>query len=145
MTVRQWLSRAWKISEDIKALEKARSIAYERAISITGNPDAVVVSGTKEPNKFDGYAILCATIEEQEDKLNRIKAEIIGAIYQMPTQRFRDVLMKRHVDCLKYEECAVELGYSYKQTKRNYSRALQEIEPIVMNIMHDGKVTKRDD
>lgn len=128
MNVKAWLNRARNIDREIDSLLRERSEMRDMLFSVTSNYEAIVVSGTKDPHKFDRLAILETEIDSQIDNLVSVKAEILRAINKLDDGRFRDVLRLRYLESRTFEQIAVEINYSYKQTCRIHGRALLKIE-----------------
>lgn len=128
MNVKAWLNRARNIDREIDSLLRERSEMRDMLFSVTSNYEAIVVSGTKDPHKFDRLAILETEIDNQIDNLVSVKAEILRAINKLDDGRFRDVLRLRYLESRTFEQIAVEINYSYKQTCRIHGRALLKIE-----------------
>lgn len=128
MNVKAWLNRARNIDREIDSLLRERSEMRDMLFSVTSNYEAIVVSGSKDPHKFDRLAILETEIDNQIDNLVSVKAEILRAINKLDDGRFRDVLRLRYLESRTFEQIAVEINYSYKQTCRIHGRALLKIE-----------------
>ena len=73
-------------------------------------------------------------IDRQIDELIRVKTEILKAISKLTDGRLREILRLRYVQGLTFEEIAVEIKYSYKQTCRLHGRALIRMEVIVNDL-----------
>lgn len=131
MNIKQWLSRARNIDREIDSLLRERTEMRDMLFSVTSNYEAIVVSGTKDPHKFDRLAILETEIDKQIDNLVSVKAEILRAINKLDDGRFRDVLRLRYLESRTFEQIAVEINYSYKQTCRIHGRALLKMEEVL--------------
>lgn len=131
MNVKQWMNRARNIDREINSLLRQKDEMRDMVLSITSNYNAIVVSGTKEPHKFDRLVVLETEIDSMVDKLVEVKAEILNAINRVEDRRLRDVLRLRYIDNMTFEAIAVETNYSYMQTCRLHGRALLKIEDIL--------------
>lgn len=131
MTAKQWLSRGRGIDREINLLLKTKDETFERLISITANTSGDVVSGTKDPHKFDKLIELGDKIDQRIDELVRIKSEIFDAVSQLKDWRQREVLMSRYIRMKKWEEIALEMNYSYMQITRIHGEALSEIKDVI--------------
>lgn len=127
MNARQWLSQLRPIEGEIEALLEARRQEYERLTNVTQNISGDSVSGTKNPHKFDRLAELDDTIDELYCKKVGEKNKIIKAISCVQNTRQRIVLFRRYVLGETFEQIAVAIHYSYKQTCRIHGRALLAI------------------
>jgi len=130
MTAKEWLNRARKVDLEISTLVKARDQEKDRVLKITQSFDGVTVSGTKDPHKYDRLAALEVELDKQIDRLVDIKAETLKEINKLSNPMFRVVLIKRYIECLTFEQIAVDISYSYKQTCRIHGRALMKMEEL---------------
>ena len=128
MNVKAWLNRARNIDREIDSLLRARTEARNKLLSVTSSYEAIVVSGTKDPHKFDRLTELETEIDNQIDNLVSVKAEILREINKLEDWRYRVVLRLRYLESKTFEQIAVEINYSYKQTCRIHGRALLKIE-----------------
>lgn len=131
MTVKQWLMRGWKIEEEIASLQRAKAEAYERATSITAQLNGAGVSSSKDPHKFENYAMYEGEILNQIDRLLAVKAEILSAISRVEDVRYRAVLTERFVNLHTLELTAVNLNYSYQHLCRLQGEAFDALRPII--------------
>ena len=137
LTVKEWFSRARKLDAHIDSLLETRERLYARATSIVAQLSGVVVDGTKDPHKFDALVVMKNMIDTEVDKLYDIKQEILSVILAMPDnteqeKTYRDLLQKRYVDCLKWENIAVEMNYDYIYVKGAlHGNALHAAEPYI--------------
>ena len=113
MTTKEWLNRARRLDHEIDALISAKDLAWEKIISITSNPDAIVVSRSKNPHKFDRYVELQEKINDRIDELCAIKAEILRTINRVDDTVLRTLLIERYINCKTWERIAVDMGYSF--------------------------------
>lgn len=82
MTAKEWLMRARNMEKRIEALQEAKARIYDRAVSITVRPHETPPSGSSgaPDDKIAGYAVASAVVDEQLDKLNEIRAEILQVV-----------------------------------------------------------------
>lgn len=132
--VKQWLNRARNIDKEINHLIQQRDEEWGRILSITQKYTGDTVQSTKDPHKFDRLVEYEAEIDRQIDELIRVKTEITKAICKLTDGRLRDILRLRYLKGLTFEEIAVEIKYSYKQTCRLHGRALIRMEVIVNDL-----------
>lgn len=131
MTAKQWLSRARFIDREITKLLDAKDAVKARVLSITPGYAGEPVQGTRDPHKFDKLVELEDTIDMLVDKLVDTKREIITGISQLEDGRLREVLYGRYIESKTFEEIAVCIKYSYKQTCRLHGLALAKMEEVI--------------
>ena len=135
--VKSWLNRARNIDREINHLIEQRDEEWSRVLSITQKLTGDTVQSTKDPHKFDRLVEYEVEIDRQIDELIRVKTEITKAICKLTDGRLRDILRLRYLKGLTFEEIAVEIKYSYKQTCRLHGRALIRME-VIVNDLADG-------
>lgn len=128
MTAKEYLNRARRVDLEITTLVKARDAEKDRVLRIVQSFDGINVSGTKDPHKFDRLAELELELDRQIDRLVDIKADVAKEIARLSNPIYRVVLTKRYIECLTFEQIAVDIKYSYKQTCRIHGRALLKME-----------------
>ena len=98
---------------------------------ITQNYEADGAQSSKDPHKLDRLAEYADMIREKRDELITVKKEITEAIYQLEDGRQRTVLMEFFVNAKKLEKVAVDVNYSYPQTKRFLKHGVAGLEKKV--------------
>ena len=87
--------------------------------------------GSSHSDLSDYVAILDEQIELlKEERLEKVRCyqKIERQIRQMENEDEQEVLRLRYILGLKWEEVAVKMGYSWKQTHRIHSSALQNFK-----------------
>ena len=137
-SAKQYLSRARHLDNDINVLLLARASAYESLTRVTQNYDGDSTTGTKDPHKYDRLVELSAMIDSKTDEYVDALKDILQTIMMVPDDRQRNVLTLYYTakdektgKPLTWEQVAVELHYSWKQTRRIHGRALQSVEDIM--------------
>lgn len=130
MDIRAWLNRGWKLDTEIKMLEQAKAEERRRVLSITSSPSNTVVSGTKDPHKYDRLIELENKIDEIIDREIAIKKEILDFISMITDVRYRGLLIARYVRFMTWERIAVQMHYGYRQTLRLHKAALKMCEEM---------------
>lgn len=130
MDIRAWLNRGWKLDTEIKMLEQAKAEERRRVLSITSSPSNTVVSGTKDPHKYDRLIELESKIDEIIDREIAVKKEILDFISMISDVRYRGLLIARYVRFMTWERIAVQMHYGYRQTLRLHKAALKMCEEM---------------
>lgn len=131
MTAKQFLNRARRIDREISQLLELQQHTRDRLTNITQTLTADIVSGSHDPHKFDKLAELESDINTKIDELVEVKREIFHLIQQLPTRSHRLVLMSYYLDMKTWEQTAVNMNYSWRQTMRIHGQALIEVEKIL--------------
>ena len=103
----------------------------DRATSVTQALGAVIVSGTKEPHKFDNLVELEETITNSVTELVRVKTEILRLIQRVPDRNQRLVLTAYYLDMATWEQVAVDMHYSFDNVMRLQRLGLAEVDRLL--------------
>lgn len=134
MTAKQWLARGRWIEREISALMKTRDETRDRLTHITQSYDGDGAQCTKDPHKFDALLELEDRLDAMIDKLYQTKNEILTAIDKLEDSRERIALRAYYIDMKTWEEVAVELHYSWRQTMYIRKEALKNIEKVCIDL-----------
>ena len=140
MTAKQFLSRGRWIEREISALMKTRDETRDRLTHITQNYDSDGAQSTKDPHKFDTLLELEDKLDGMIDKLYQTKNEILDAIEKLEDSRERIALRVYYVDMKTWEEVAVALHYSWRQTMYIRKSALKNFEKLCIELHIGGVV-----
>ena len=131
MTAKQFLSRGRWIEREITSLIRTRDETRDRLTHITQNYDGDGAQTTKDPHKFDSLVELEDKIDELIDRLYATKTVILGVIDRLEDRREFLALKVYYIDMKTWEEVAVELYYTWRQTMRIRKAALLHVEEIM--------------
>lgn len=123
--------RAWRLQDEIDALNKARQTAFDRMTHITPNYGNNGGSSTPDPHKFDYVAAYIAQIDERQRKLVDVQTEILTAINRVSNPQIRSILLARYINCERFETIAYRTGVSWRHVVRLHGYGLLEIKNIV--------------
>lgn len=135
MTAKQFLSRGRWIEREITSLIRTRDETRDRLTHITQNYDGDGAQTTKDPHKFDSLVELEDKIDELIDRLYATKTEILGVIDRLEDRREFLALKVYYIDMKTWEEVAVELHYTWRQTMRIRKAAIANTEVILNGTM----------
>ena len=131
MTAKQFLSRGRWIEREITSLIRTRDETRDRLTHITQNYDGDGAQSTKDPHKFDALVELEYKLDERIDELCAVKTEILDAIGKLEDSRERLALQLYYIDMKSWEQVAVELHYSWRQTMYIRKQAIKNVEAII--------------
>ena len=112
---------------------KTRDETKDRLTSITQNYDSDGAQSSKDPHKFDALVELEDRIDRKIDELYQVKNEIFDVIEQLQDSRERIALRVYYIDMKSWEQVAVDLNYTWRQTMRIRKTALERVEQIIMS------------
>ena len=131
MNAKQFLSRGRWIEREITSLIRTRDETRDRLTHITQNYDGDGAQTTKDPHKFDSLVELEDKIDELIDRLYATKTEILDVIDRLEDRREFLALKVYYIDMKTWEEVAVELKYTWRQTMRIKRSAYIHVEEIL--------------
>jgi hypothetical protein len=121
------------IKDKLEEAEKWRAIAE----NMTGNLNEICVQTTKQPDKMASAVIKLVDLLRESDEealsLINIKETIIKQIdelYRMGFDKDYMILKSYYVQERSLAYIALDSQYSYKQTKRNYEKAIRRFESV---------------
>ena len=129
------MSRGRWIEREICTLMKTRDETRDRLTHITQSYDGDGAQASKDPHKFDALLELEDKVDRKIDELYKVKSEILDAIDKLEDSRERIALRVYYIDMKTWEEVAVELHYTWRQTMRIRKAALTKIEVIINGTM----------
>lgn len=128
---RQWLSRARKIDKEINQDLELIQHTREKLTNVTQALDAVTVTGTKDPHKYDRLVELEDSVNAKVDELVATKAEIFNVLSGLPNRNQRLALTAYYLDMKTWEQIAVDMFYSYDNVMRIRKLGLIEVEMML--------------
>lgn len=137
MTTKEYLGQMKNVDcfirDKLEEAEKWRAIAEK----ITGNLNDVCVQTTKQPDKMANAVTRLVDLVRESDKmafdLINLKEKIISQIDELHKMGFNveyNILKSYYVNERSLAFIALDSHYSYKQTKRNYEKAIRRFESI---------------
>lgn len=132
MTAKEWLGRARKLRLRLSALEDSKQRAYARAVSSTAGLGERV-SGGEPGDKLAAYAEVSLAADQQIEKLEQTRTEILQVIGQVEDNTLATLLTEYYVNDKTWEEVAVKIDKSWRWTMNLHGKALKAVEKILSN------------
>ena len=132
LSTKEWLKRAWKIDNEITALERELLSAKERMLSVTAHYSDIKVQTSKKNSTEDAmvaYIDYEKKIIKRIDELYAVKCEIFDAISKVDNSIFRALLTLRYLQFMTWERIAEAIDYDSVKWVRTslHMRALNEV------------------
>lgn len=135
MSTKEWLMRAWKIDNEIAALEKELTLAKERALSVTSRTSDIKVQTSGRNSTEDAihkYIEYQEKLNKRLDKLFEVKNEIIDAITRVDNTDYRTLLELRYLRFMTWEKIAEEMDMSDRWVRSTLHRhSLEAVSKII--------------
>jgi hypothetical protein len=132
------MNRARWLDDEINDKLLQRQTVYDSLTKITQNYDSDGSQSTVDPHKFDKLGDYWKLLDNLTDEYILALKEITETIAKLQDGRQRRVLTlyytvkdKKTGRPLTWEQVAVILHYSWKQTRRIHAKALCEIDKLI--------------
>lgn len=140
MTAKEYLSQIQKLEYKISRM-KLRAEEYERlSASIPGpNYDGIRVDGTRSHDApFVKWIMKKLDLEQEikvlEERLDKLKAEIMMCIEQLENEDYKNVLVMHYMKGLPWNEIANRLYVAERTIYRWHNNALKEVKVPNQNL-----------
>ena len=142
MLAKEFLKKIITIDELINCkIEQVKDLR-DSLSSVSSNLSADKVQSSANPDRFTNTIAkiidLEAEINRDIDRLVDYKKMARDLIEQMDTDIEKIILYKRYFEGKTFEKISVECGYSWRQTHRLHSQALQNLNVVIAS--HNVKV-----
>lgn len=141
MTAKEYLYQAKNLDDYINS----KTVELSQLRSKIRNISAVKYDGinVKSSNRHDftdavnSLIKLENNINKDIDRLVDLKAEIARMIDQLNDNRYKAVLTRYYLNNEKFDDIAKDMKYSFRQTLRLHSYALEEFRKIYSKMAHN--------
>ena len=134
LTAKGYLKQAFWLDNMIRSDNEELLELKELAASIPGvdlTRTPVVSFGNDRTAKIvEKYIHLEGVIQAEAERLIDLKAEIRDRIGIMPDANLRLILQKRYLNLQKWEQIAMDLGFTYRNTMYIHKEALKLFSKI---------------
>ena len=127
LSTKEWLSRAWKIDKEIKALEQELLSAKERMLSVTAHYSDIKVQTSKGNSTEEStlkYIEYKNKLECRIDELYAVKCEIADAVSKVDNPTYRALLELRYLRFMTWERIAEEMNIDGRHIYKLHNKAL---------------------
>lgn len=135
MNAKEFLSQAYRldqrINSKIEQVSSLNDLATKCTATITGMPHNPNRGNDSIGNTVAKIVDLQEEINSDIDALVDLKAEIIRTIKKLSNPEHQIILEQRYLQYVKWENIAVEMGYSIQHVFRMHDSALSEIDTFL--------------
>ena len=128
MTIKEYLSQAYRIDQRINSKLEQVSSLRELAVKATSTLSDTYSSGNGNKQKMEGVIVkiidLENEIDEEIDRLVDLKQEIVSLIKKVKNPEYQTLLELRYLNFKTWEQIASEMHYSIQNTIRIHDKAL---------------------
>lgn len=139
MTAKQYLQQGYYLNKqiDVKCEQIRKLREMTQKVTATANDCKVQASGSQS-RMADTVDKMVDLERELADAVNEYAAkrkEIAAVIQRVDNPNYRTLLEYRYLACMKWEEIAVRMHYSWRWTMRIHAAALKAIESHIRNVV----------
>ena len=131
MSTKDYLSQAYRIDQRINSklaqVMSLRDLLGKATGTLTGAPKAATPNPHSMEDTIAKMVDLENEINEDIDALVDLKAEIMRRIKHVENTEYQTILELRYLCFKRWEEIAVEMGYSLRRLYELHDCALEEI------------------
>ena len=130
LSTKEWLNRAWKIDNEITALERELLSARERMLSVTAHYSDIKVQTSKGNKTEDAtlkYIEYKNKLECRIDALYAVKCEIADAVSKVDNPTYRTLLTLRYLQFMTWERIAEKMHIDGRHIYKLHNKALYVI------------------
>ncbi len=128
MTIKEYLSQAYRIDQRINSKLEQVSSLRELAVKATSTLSDTYSSGNGNKQKMEGVIVkiidLEHEIDEKIDRLVDLKQEIVSLVKKVKNPEYQTLLELRYLNFKTWEQIATEMHYSIQHTFRIHDKAL---------------------
>ncbi len=134
MSIKHYLGQLWRLDQLIEAKLESLEVIRSLAEKTTYTPSEILIQKTSKEG-YEKLIIKMVTLQEEInkhiDKLIDLKRKIILQIDKVDDHDCKLLLILRYVNFKRWEEIAVEMGYSFQWVCGGlHSKALQKFAKI---------------
>ena len=131
MNTKDYLSQAYRIDQRINSklaqVMSLRDLLGKATGTLSGTPKAATPNPHSMEDTIAKMVDLENEINEDIDELIDLKAEIMRRIKRVENTEYQTILELRYLCFKRWEEIAVEMGYSLRRLYELHDCALEEI------------------
>lgn len=124
------LRQARNVDKRIKELEESAQRAFARITSATQKISETGVHASSREDAMAEYTAFTDEIYREIARLNNVKRETFKIISQLKKYEYQNVLHLYYIDCMTWEQVAVEMSYSWRWTMKLRDKALKKLAEI---------------
>lgn len=131
MSTKEYLSQAYRIDQRINSklaqVMSLRDLLGKATVTLSGTPKAATPNPHSMEDTIAKMVDLENEINEDIDALVDLKAEITRRIKRVENTEYQTILELRYLCFKRWEEIAVDMGYSLRRVYELHDCALEEV------------------
>jgi len=132
MKAKDYMMQIRRMDDRIKALELSAKSALDRATGTTTAYDKLPIDRSHvNPRLEENYAELMERIRWEKAELMRVQEDVTATISKIKRNEYATLLLNYYVLGWTFEQCAVNMHFSYRHIVRIHGEALMEVQRII--------------
>jgi hypothetical protein len=132
MKAKDYMMQIRRMDDRIKALELSAKSALDRATGTTTDYDKLPIDRSHvNPRLEENYAELMERIRWEKSELMRVQEDVTATISKIKRNEYATLLLNYYVLGWTFEQCAVNMHFSYRHIVRIHGEALMEVQRII--------------
>ena len=132
MKAKDYMMQIRRMDDRIKALELSSKSALDRATNTTTAYDKLPIDRSHvNPRLEENYAELMERIRWEKAELMRVQEDVTATISKIKRNEYATLLLNYYVLGWTFEQCAVQMHFSYRHIVRIHGEALMEVQRII--------------
>ena len=132
MKAKDYMMQIRRMDDRIKALELSAKSALDRATGTTTAYDKLPIDRSHvNPRLEENYAELMERIRWEKAELMRVQEDVTATISKIKRNEYATLLLNYYVLGWTFEQCAVQMHFSYRHIVRIHGEALMEVQRII--------------
>lgn len=132
MKAKDYMMQIRRMDDRIKALELSAKSALDRATGTTTAYDKLPIDRSHvNPRLEENYAELMEHIRWEKAELMRVQEDVTATISKIKRNEYATLLLNYYVLGWTFEQCAVQMHFSYRHIVRIHGEALMEVQRII--------------
>lgn len=137
MLTKDYLNKIRQQNLLIKSLEQE----YQELQSIKGLHAVSLLEKVSGGTKVDLSGVViklqayCEKVQKEYEKISYMRTIAKKLIFKLDNPIYQTLLINRYINCLTWEQVAVNMSYSYRQITRMHGEALLDLEKIYKDVL----------
>ena len=132
LKAKDYMMQIRRMDDRIKALELSSKSALDRATNTTTAYDKLPIDRSHvNPRLEENYAELMEHIRWEKAELMRHQEDVTATISKIKRNEYATLLLNYYVLGWTFEQCAVNMHFSYRHIVRIHGEALMEVQRII--------------
>lgn len=112
---------------ELRNLEELETVLFKSTIPVSSAKVKTTPKADRISDRMDKYSQLQKRCKEKSQKAIAEMQKVLKLIDLVETAVFKEILIKRYIHTLRWEQIAVDLNYDYSHVSRLHNKAIEEM------------------